>query len=102
MPKSQDLEDDKARLSYMRDILDSAGLTANTCELLYLNIDFSKTTQALVDIQLSVNPVVTSLSPEEKELLRQDVSKEILKWRSGSAFTARPSVYLVHARKRND
>ncbi|KAH7934133.1 hypothetical protein HPB49_021698 [Dermacentor silvarum] len=100
MPKSQDLEDDDARLSYLRDILDSAGLMAHTCDLLYLQLSYSNP-QALVDIQLSVNPVVATMSPEEKELLRKDVANEVLKWTSDDAFSARPSVYLVHARKRN-
>ncbi|KAL1481133.1 hypothetical protein MTO96_050434 [Rhipicephalus appendiculatus] len=99
MPKSQDMEDDKARLSYMRNILGSAGLTVHTCELLYWNIDFNRTTQSVVDMQLSVTPVTSSLSPEEKELLRKDVTNVVLKWTSYSAFSERPSVYLVHARK---
>ncbi|KAL1484224.1 hypothetical protein MTO96_032704 [Rhipicephalus appendiculatus] len=89
-PKSQDLEDDQARLSYLRDILDTAGLTANTCELLYYKVEYHKATEALVDIQLSVNPVVTSLSPEEKELLRKDVTNQVQKWKSDSDFSARP------------
>ncbi|XP_037509136.1 juvenile hormone acid O-methyltransferase [Rhipicephalus sanguineus] len=79
-PKSQDLEDDKARLSYLRNILDSAGLAANTCELLYVKIDFSESIQAAVDINLSVNPVVASLSPEEEELFRKDVTNKVQKW----------------------
>lgn len=101
-PKSQDLKDDKARLSYLRGILDSAGLTANTCELLYNKVEFHKTTEALVDIQLSVNPVASSLSPEETELLRKDVTNLVLKWTSDSAFSSRPCVYLVHARKQDE
>ncbi|XP_070383738.1 juvenile hormone acid O-methyltransferase-like [Dermacentor albipictus] len=101
MPKSQDLEDDKARLSYLRGILDSADLTANTCELLYLQLNYENP-QELIDIQLSVNPVVARLSPEEKELLRKDVTDEVLTWTSDDVFPARPTVYLVHARKRQD
>ncbi|KAH7939935.1 juvenile hormone acid O-methyltransferase [Rhipicephalus sanguineus] len=101
-PKSQDLEDDKERLSYLRDILDSAGLKANTCELLYCVVGIHKDTQTLVDAQLSLNPVVASLSPEEKELFRKDVTNEVLKWKRGNVCSTRPSVYLVHARKRNE
>lgn len=36
IPRSQDLENDKERLSYLEDIVNDAGLIANTCELLYL------------------------------------------------------------------
>ncbi|KAH7961370.1 hypothetical protein HPB52_008575 [Rhipicephalus sanguineus] len=74
---SNDLEDDKARLSYLRNTLDSAGLAANTCELLYVKIDFSESIQTAVDINLSVNPVLALLSPEEEELFRKDVTNKI-------------------------
>ncbi|XP_037580575.1 juvenile hormone acid O-methyltransferase [Dermacentor silvarum] len=100
-PKSHDLEDDNARLSYMRDVLHSAGLTVNTCELLYERIDYENP-QAHIDIQLSVNPVVTTLSPHEYALLRKDVTNEVLKWKSDDDFSARPCLYLVHARKRKE
>lgn len=68
-----------------------------SCTLIYLNIFFGP-----IDIQLSVNPVVARLSPEEKELLRKDVTNEVLKWTSDDVFPARPTVYLVHARKRQE
>ncbi|XP_075532334.1 uncharacterized protein LOC142564985 isoform X2 [Dermacentor variabilis] len=100
-PKSHDLEDDIARLSYMRELLDSAGLMANTCELLYGGFDY-ETPQANIDILLSVNPVGATLSPQETELLRSDVTNEVLKWKSDNDLSARPCMYLVHARKRNE
>ncbi|KAH6923343.1 hypothetical protein HPB50_000428 [Hyalomma asiaticum] len=102
-PKSYDLEDDEARLSYLREILDSAGLTPTTCELLHLNVNVRKDPQAHADCVLSITPVLESLSPEEKELLRKDIANEVLKWSTGeSVFSSKPSVYLVHARKRKE
>ncbi|KAK8776104.1 hypothetical protein V5799_030565 [Amblyomma americanum] len=42
VPKSQDLEDDKARISYVQEALRAAGLEPSTCELLFVRPDFSK------------------------------------------------------------
>lgn len=40
VPKSQDLESDKERLSYLEDVVNGAGLVASTCELLYVQPDY--------------------------------------------------------------
>lgn len=42
VPKSQDLEDDDARLYYLQDILHSANLKPRTCELRYVLVDHSE------------------------------------------------------------
>ncbi|XP_077494486.1 juvenile hormone acid O-methyltransferase-like [Amblyomma americanum] len=99
VPKSQDLEDDDARLSYLLDLLNGAGLKPRTCELLFgVPHDYSKP-ESFIDMQLSLNPAASLVTPEEKELLRKDVTEEVMKWTTEGVFATRPSLYLVHARK---
>ncbi|XP_054933776.1 juvenile hormone acid O-methyltransferase-like [Dermacentor andersoni] len=98
VPKSQDLEDDDARISYAQDILRRAGLEPSTCVLLYVQPNYGKP-EAYIDMQLSLNPAWSLATSEEREALRNDVTAEVLKWTSESAYSARPSLYVIHARK---
>uniref|UniRef100_A0A023GBK7 Putative juvenile hormone acid methyltransferase n=1 Tax=Amblyomma triste TaxID=251400 RepID=A0A023GBK7_AMBTT len=101
VPKSQDLEDDKARVLYLQDALRAAGLEPSTCELLFVRPNFSKP-ETYIDMQLSLNPAFALATPEEKEALRLDVTQEVLKWTSEGVYSARPSLYLVHAKNQNN
>lgn len=98
VPKSQDLEDDEARLTYLQDILHNANLKASTCELRYVQEDHSKP-EHFIDMQMSLNPASSLVTPEEKEMLREDVTREVTTWKTGSTFASAPSLYIVHARK---
>ncbi|XP_077529656.1 juvenile hormone acid O-methyltransferase-like [Haemaphysalis longicornis] len=98
IPGSQDLENDKERLSYLEDIVRDAGLTANTCELLYVQTNHGNFKE-VVDMQVSLNPAASLISPSDLEILKEDLSKEVSSWVGGANIPARPSVYLVHARK---
>ncbi|XP_077519896.1 uncharacterized protein LOC144129659 [Amblyomma americanum] len=99
VPKSQDLGDDDARLSYLLDLLNGAGLKPRTCELLFgVPHDYSKP-ESFIDMQLSLNPAASLVTHKEKELLRKDVTEEVMKWTMEGVFATRPSLYLVHARK---
>lgn len=98
VPKSQDLEDDGARISYAQDILRGADLEPSTCELLFVHVNYSKP-EEYIDMQLSLNPALSFATPEEREALRKDVTTEVLKWTSDSVYSARPSLYVIHARK---
>lgn len=102
VPKSQDMEDDDARLYYLQDILHSANLKPSTCELRYVFVDHSKPEQ-FIDMQMSLNPAASLVTPEENKMLRDDVTKEVMTWTSGRKFPSAPSIYIVHAKKcRND
>ncbi|KAH7939936.1 juvenile hormone acid O-methyltransferase [Rhipicephalus sanguineus] len=96
--QSQDLEDDEARISYIRDIVRSANLEPSTCELLYVQPNYSKP-EKYIDMQLSLNPAWSLATVEEREALKKDVTAEVLKWTNEGAYSARPSLYVIHARK---
>lgn len=98
VPKSQDLEDDDARLSYIEDILQSANLKPSTCELRYVQVDYTQP-EHQIDMQLSLNPAASLVTQEERKILRNDVAEEVMKWTSSSIFASQPSIYIVHAKK---
>lgn len=96
--QSQDLEDDEARISYIRNILRCADLEPSTCELLFVQPNYSKP-EKYIDMQLSLNPAWSLATAEEREALKNDVTAEVLKWTNEAAYSARPSLYVIHARK---
>lgn len=100
VPRSQDLEDDDARIAYVREILRGADLEPNTCELLYVQPNYNKP-EAHIDMQLSLNPAWSLATVEEREALKNDVKTEVMKWTNEGAYCARPSLYVIHARKLN-
>lgn len=97
-PKSQDLDSDKERLSYVKDIVTAASLIANTCELLYVQPNYENF-EEYIDMQVSLNPAASIIEPSDQQCLRNDISKEVLSFLSGENHMAAPSIYVVHAKK---
>ncbi|XP_050047508.2 juvenile hormone acid O-methyltransferase-like isoform X3 [Dermacentor andersoni] len=98
VPNSQDLDSDQARLAYLRDILKTSGLTAQTCELLY-GKPRKKSVQTILNNQMSLNPAAKLMTPEEIEVLKADIISEVSTWTNPDAFPGRPALFIVHAIK---
>lgn len=101
IPISQDFESDQERLAYLEDIVRGAGLSANTCELLYTPLTYTNWEEC-IDMQVSLNPAASMIGPVDREILRKDVAKEVSSWTNGTNLPPLPLVYLVHARKRQE
>ncbi|XP_070383147.1 juvenile hormone acid O-methyltransferase-like isoform X1 [Dermacentor albipictus] len=98
VPNSQDLDSDQARLAYLRDILKTSGLTAQTCELLYGKPQ-KESVETILNGQISLNPAAKLMTPEEIEVLKADIISEVSTWTNPDAFSGRPALFLVHAIK---
>lgn len=101
IPKSQDFDNDQERLHYLEDIVKGADLIAKTCELLYTPLTY-KNWEECIDMQVSLNPAASMISPADREILRNDVAKEVSSWTSGTNPPPMPLVYLAHAKKRQE
>lgn len=99
VPNSQDLEDDQARLTYLRDIIKTSGLTAQTCDLLYGKQRSTTSIETILNVQMSLIPAAKSMTAEEIEVLKADIISETSTWTSPDAYSGRPALYMVHAIK---
>ncbi|XP_077531155.1 juvenile hormone acid O-methyltransferase-like [Haemaphysalis longicornis] len=75
-PTSQDLDNDKERLSYLGDLVNGAGLVARTCEMLYVQHDYDDLDE-FIDMQVSLNPAASLLEPADQKCLRSDIAREV-------------------------
>lgn len=98
IPESQDFDSEQERLTYLEDIVKGAGLIANTCQLLYTPLTYENWEEC-IDLQVSMNPAASIIGPVDRDILRNDVAKEVASWISGKNPPPLPLVYLVHARK---
>ncbi|KAL1442660.1 hypothetical protein MTO96_029487, partial [Rhipicephalus appendiculatus] len=50
--------------------------------------------------QMTLNPDLRLLSPQEKKRLQKDVTKALKKFDAAETFCKDDSIYVVHAKKR--
>lgn len=98
VPKSQVLEDDAARLCYLREMVTSAGMELRRCEITLCKPHLWDAAAA-IDFQISIHPGFKRLSAEEVGRIKKDVARALQKFDSKGEPYKGDSIYVVHAKK---
>ncbi|CAN7996398.1 unnamed protein product [Ixodes hexagonus] len=101
IPPSENLVDRDALLSYISGLLKSASLIPTTCEVLHVAHTYSSV-EEVERVHMSLNPISTLVTDEEKPLLLKDVAEYAAKlWaEKDSGYSPfRLPMFLVRAYK---
>lgn len=98
VPKSQDIEDDGERLSYIQEIIKSANLELHRFES-FLYKPFAWNAEAAIDFQMTLKPELRLLSSEEKRRLKKDVTRALKQFDTGEGLRKENCICVILARK---
>lgn len=98
VPNSQDIEDDSARLSYLREMVRSSHMELRRFES-FLYKPRVWNAEVAIDFQTTLNPELRLLSPEEKTRLKKDVTRALTEFDTGEGLGKENCICVVHARK---